>query len=79
MASGPPPEKLPERYKLLGKGTTDAAGNFSIRFEHEDVFTFQLDIGEKAESAWTKKPLTNDGKDIDVGELRLREKSWTIW
>jgi hypothetical protein len=76
----PPPELLSQDKKqqndfiTLGKGTTDSEGKFSIKFEHKDVKVYQLEIGNKMETAWIVKPLENKGKDADLGKVQLREK-----
>ena len=75
----PPPELLVQAkqqndFISLGKGKTDSEGKFSIKFDHKDVKVYQLEIGNKMETAWILKPLENKGKDADLGKVQLREK-----
>lgn len=75
----PPPELLVQAkqqndFISLGKGKTDSEGKFSIKFDHKDVKSYQLEIGNKMESAWIVKPMENKGKDADLGKVQLREK-----
>jgi hypothetical protein len=77
----PPPELLQARggkqandFIELAKGVTDDSGKFSIKFDHRDAKSFQVQIGDKMETAWLNHTMENKGKDIDLGNIQLRAK-----
>ena len=67
-----PPENPP--LPVIGSGTTDAAGRFSIEVVPRGRRYAQLWVGDKKKSAWIIKPVMLQDKDLDLGELQLRKK-----
>lgn len=61
--------------KVLAKGTTDANGKFSLKFQTlgQGDQTVTLEIGENTKTPWTKQQVVTKGKDVDVGAVQLRE------
>lgn len=61
--------------KTLGKGVTDDSGKFSIKVQTlgQGDETVQLEIGETTRTNWAKQSVVTKGKDVDVGNVQLRE------
>ena len=63
------------RWKVVGKGVTDASGRFTIKNIRE-TGTLRIEIGRKEKSDWKIETVKNDGskETIDVGEIELQAK-----
>lgn len=61
--------------KVLAQGTTDANGKFSLKLEPlgQGDQTVTLEIGQTTKTHWAKQQVVTRGKDVDVGNVQLRE------
>lgn len=58
-------------FETLATGMTDDSGRFSLKFKPiGKVVT--LAVGDPSKSAWAKKTVNTEGKDVDVGNIQLK-------
>lgn len=60
--------------KVLAKGTTDAQGKFSLKFQPSSSGEqgLMLEVGDNTKTPWAKQPVVVKGKDVDLGNIQLK-------
>ena len=75
----PPPDMLASqpggansRYQTIGRVTTDDSGKFEVKNIREPG-SLRLAIGDRERTPWIVQTIRNEGKNIDVGQVKLRD------